>query len=369
MTKSNPDQAKGPNCVGSKLFRPAAFLDANTLQKHVDLLNRDHNLWQAICESFGIPPADRYVYAATSTTTLLQTQRAIQAGRSNGLHGWYKREGTEVYPTEADIEGYIGLFNPSVSASNALKNFLNNAKKSTLRAQVGQYLSASRFTSSKFDATVPKSKQKQHANPYFDFWAWSCRNLEWAGPTSDLATTHASHHVLVILMLHFGCSCPSYESLALISKISKGNTIIDMGSGCGYWTWLLRAQHGCQVVPVDTCQSRWRVTWIEDTLVEDGIEFLEKRMAANEEHKSDTLLLVYPIVGMDFTSKILSAFQGQYICVAGNQNKTGYTAFKDQIVSEWMTANRTDFELVARLPLPSFAGKDDALFVFQRKAA
>lgn len=76
---------------------------------------------------------------------------------------------------------------------------------------------------------------------------------------------------------------------------------------------------------------------------------------------------MYPSVSDDFTGKTLRAFQGDAVVVAGTQNKNGFTGFKGETVSEWVARERTDWKEVARVPLPSFAGKDEALFVFVRK--
>jgi hypothetical protein len=47
------------------------------------------SLAQCIREAFSIPKSDQYVYRAQAETTLDVTQRAIEAKRSHGLHGWY----------------------------------------------------------------------------------------------------------------------------------------------------------------------------------------------------------------------------------------------------------------------------------------
>lgn len=54
--------------------------------------NPDHSgkpLAQCLREAFGIPRSDAYVYRAQAETTLDATQRAIEAKRNHGLHGWY----------------------------------------------------------------------------------------------------------------------------------------------------------------------------------------------------------------------------------------------------------------------------------------
>lgn len=53
--------------------------------------------------------------------------------------------------------------------------------------------------------------------------------------------------------------------------------------------------------------------------------------------------------------------------VAATQNSNGFSAFKDETVDKWVERERKDWKLAAKLPLPSFAGKDEALFLFVRK--
>ena len=84
--------------------------------------------------------------------------------------------------------------------------------------------------------------------------------------------------------------------------------------------------------------------------------------------KDHVLLLVYPIVGGDgFTNKILEAYQGDTIVVGGTQNRNGYTGFSDRTIDDYMIEKKPEYEKVVQVALPSFAGKDEALFVFERR--
>lgn len=162
-------------------------------------------------------------------------------------------------------------------------------------------------------------------------------------------------------MHHFGCVVPSYESLEVIKHSAKGRKVLEMGSGNGYWAYMLR-RCAVQVDAVDNLQSRYRTIWINNTIVEDG----EKYMKARNGAKHAVLLLVYPIVGLGFTEKILNAYAGDTICVVGTQNANGYTAFKGKVIDEFMAAEKPEYVKTVQIPLPSFAGKDEALFVFER---
>jgi hypothetical protein len=172
---------------------------------------------------------------------------------------------------------------------------------------------------------------------------------------------------------------PSYSALHVLAKLAQPQKpasepvrpILDIGSGNGYWTYMLRhfpishigATKPLDVRAIDNAVSEYRVSWVQDTINMDGKEYLQK----NGGGKGCVLLLVYPQATGDFTGPILKAFEGEYIVVAGTQNGNGFTGFRDVVVDEWFSKNVPAFELVLRMPLPSFAGKDEALFVFQRR--
>ncbi|KAL8723617.1 MAG: hypothetical protein Q9181_007248, partial [Wetmoreana brouardii] len=152
-----------------------------------------------------------------------------------------------------------------------------------------------------------------------------------------------------------------YESLAVIKQVANGRRLLELGSGNGYWAYMLR-RLGVQVDAVDNLQSRYRTLWINDTNVEEG----EKYLRAHQGAKDAVLLLVYPIVGTEFTRRVLDAYKGDTICVAGTQNRNGYTAFSNKIVDEYIAAEKPEHKKKVLIPLPSFAGKDEALFIFEK---
>lgn len=216
-----------------------------------------------------------------------------------------------------------------------------------------------------------------HKNPYLAFWTYTCHELEWAGPLPSTSFTRTSHHILPVLYHHFGCVVPSYAALHVLARLSQPakpskeavRPILDIGSGNGYWTFMLRnlalegAMLPLQVRAVDNGLSEYRVTWVSDTIKLDGVRYLKENNAG----RGCVLLLVYPQATGGFTESVLRAFEGDSIVIAGTQNGNGFTAFQHMVVDEWMDKNLPAFELVLRMPLPSFAGKDEALFVFQRR--
>lgn len=60
--------------------------------------------------------------------------------------------------------------------------------------------------------------------------------------------------------------------------------------------------------------------------------------------------------------------EGSTIVIAGSQNANGYTAFSKELLVDWFAREMPAWEKVCQVPLPSFAGKDEALFVFEKKA-
>lgn len=260
----------------------------------------------------------------------------------------------------------------------------SNAKKDTVRADIAKHL-LSLYAPPDDSRKLVVNKSKNHVNPSFDVWAWTNQNLEWGGPEERTAQIKISHVLLPLLYHHFGCVCPSYESLAYIQQVSRGRTILDIGSGNGYWTYMLRRfetnpKKKMNVVAIDNSQSLWRTTWIPDTVEADG----EKWLKQHDGGKDDVLLLVYPVVGNDFTSKMLKAYRefiqasyigmntdqnsgGTTIISAGAQNTSGFTAFAKETIADWVAREMPEWEKVLQIPLPSFAGKDEALFIFEKK--
>ncbi|KAL9112309.1 MAG: hypothetical protein Q9227_003427 [Pyrenula ochraceoflavens] len=352
----------------SKSFDPDRFLENWSQEDRLQIPAVDNSVpdgfRKSVIKAFGLPEGDRYVYHATASVTLSDVQRAVDAGAANDLHTWYRdaNGGSLPPPPAADVEAYGRLFASTIVPSKSLTGFISNAKKSSLRADIASYLNSKRVVPSTLK--TPKLKTP-HVNPYLDYWTWSTHTLEWAGPDethSPLVRT--SHPVQPIFMHHFGCVCPSFESLNIIKQYSadRERSVIDMGSGNGYWTLLLR-RLGCSVVPIDNLQSTWRTLWISDTIITDGVQWLKRRKGAPDM----ILLLVYPIVGGDgFTKKVLDAYKGDVVVVAGTQNENRHTAFQDRTIEEFMKNEKNEFEMIVRIPLPSFAGKDEALYVFQK---
>ncbi|KOS22057.1 hypothetical protein ESCO_002364 [Escovopsis weberi] len=304
-----------------------------------------------------------------ASVKLDEAQRAVDLGAVNGLHAWYQDEHGQSrdQPPSPDVEAYISIFDPASSTSAALKNFATNAKRDSIRSEAAEHLARKRYLHPAVAASlaVPRCKSPPSHNPSFVFWAWSCRALEWCGPCASSERVATSHHVLPILMHHFGCATPSHESLEILRRIADGRSVVDVGSGNGYWTLLLR-RYGLTVHAIDNMQSEWRVTWVGDTTISDGVQWLR----GHDHGKDMVLLLVYPVVAAagSFTRQLVAAYQGDTLAVVGTQNNNGYTSFEGMTMDHFMARWHGEWTRVAQVPLPSFPGKDEALYVFQRGA-
>ncbi|KAI0379114.1 hypothetical protein F5Y04DRAFT_260468 [Hypomontagnella monticulosa] len=410
-------------CEGAPSWNPATYIADAALQERAETLLASDNLQSAVAVSFNLPPPSRdpYVYHAIVSVSLPEVQHVVSLGGRNGLHSWYFAPSSSSNgensdnnnnnkpaltplppPPRPDIEAYLSLFDPATSTPAALKALLSNAKKGSLRAEIGAYLQSKRYLHPALatQLTIPKraakkgsnsnnSNNKVPPNPYLTFLNWSARNLEWAGPSRAAALGgNRAHHVLPVLMHHFGCASPSHEALEILRLLSAGREILDVGSGGGYWSFMLRA-YGVRAVAVDSAQSSWRVTWVADTVVADGAEYLRKRRKSNKSQKMGdkgnsapvpdpeeaVLLLVYPIVGGElaggeeggFTRRMIDVYAGDTLAVVGTQNRSGYTGFRDMSMDEYMEREHSsEWIKVVQIALPSFPGKDEALFVFQR---
>ncbi|KAI1779355.1 hypothetical protein F4818DRAFT_247839 [Hypoxylon cercidicola] len=429
-------------CEGAPSWNPTAYAADTALHERAEALLAQDNLQAAVVASFSLPPPrrDPYVYHAIVSVTLPEVQHVVSLGGQNGLHAWYRGPAPPddaaaaaaaaassdkpaapspvvlPPPPRPDTEAYLSIFDPATSTPSALKTFLSNAKKGSLRAEIAAYLHSKRYLHPALTAqlTIPKRapKKKQSpspssssssssaanandvpSNPYLAFLNWSARALEWAGPCAASARAGPmAHHVLPVLMHHFGCACPSHEALAILRALAAGRGVLDLGSGGGYWSYMLR-RYGVPCAAVDSAQSAWRVTWVSDTVVADGAAWLRKRRrvraaVAGDKNRSEgesedgvdpdeaLLLLVYPIVGGEiaggreggFTRSMMDAYGGDTLAVVGTQNHNGYTGFRGMSMDEYVERERAGegWVKVVQVALPSFPGKDEALFVFQR---
>ncbi|KAE8448724.1 hypothetical protein EG329_008939 [Mollisiaceae sp. DMI_Dod_QoI] len=323
----------------------------------------DNDFSRTIRKTFNIPEDDKYVYRTESfAMTLPQIQTQLDAG---SLKYKYQSHGQQIEVSSTDIEAYTSIFSPATDTHKAFTAFTSNAKKASPRETVAQYLQSRRISISK----VPKSKT--HINPYYDLWALSCRLTSFLGPLPDPSYAHPTnakmtHPILPVFYHHFGCVVPSYEALYIISEIAaKGGAggIIDMASGNGYWTYMLRRMKVGDVTAVDNIASEYRTMWITDTVKSDGVDYLKQHHGG----KGKILLMVYTITAGNFTKRVLQAYRGDVVILVGTQNTNRYTGFSDYAIEEYFEKEMPRWEMTCRIAMPSFAGKDDGMYIWVRK--
>lgn len=136
--------------------------------------------------------------------------------------------------------------------------------------------------------------------------------------------------------------------------------MLEMASGNGYWTYMLRRM-GVATIAVDNLEAKWRYMWIDDTIETNGVDFIKQKGGA----KSHVLLMVYMVTKGNFTKQVLKAYRGNTIIIAGTQNANRYTGFQEATVEEYFEKEMVGWTMTARIALPSFAGKDEGMFVYE----
>ncbi|KAK0110168.1 hypothetical protein ONS95_002819 [Cadophora gregata] len=327
----------------------------------------DNDFSKTIIHTFNLPDQDDYVYRAEGfAMTLRQIQDQIDSGK---LKYKYQSHGQQIEVPPTDITAYTTLFSPTISHPKALTSLLSNAKKGSPRATVAQYLLHSHQRICPFQ--IPKSKT--HINPYYDLWALSCQETAFLGPLPDPsyaspANAKHTHPILPVFYHHFGCVVPSYEALYIISQLARESAaegVIDMGSGNGYWTYMLRRMNlALTVTAVDNMESEYRTMWIDDTIHTDGVEYLRQ----NDGGKGRVLLLVYMVTKGRFTERVVRAYRGDTIVLVGTRNANRFTGFGDCTAEEFFEREEmAGWELSCKVAVPSFAGKDEGLLVWRRR--
>ncbi|KAJ6779369.1 hypothetical protein PWT90_07932 [Aphanocladium album] len=319
--------SKKPLCVGSTGFEPSTVATDGALQQQVEELLKRDDLLGASRILFKLPINDDYIYHATASVSLEEVQHIVQLGGVNGLHNWYK------------------------TSDGAPVSHLNG--KPARRRGVCHLLTVS--------PTKREPPPKQDIDAYTSIFS--------PKTTTPSALKNFKTNARKDSIRLESATCLSDRSLQMLKILADGREFADMGSGNGYWSYMLRT-YGLTSHPVDNMQSVWRVSWVDDTVISDGVKWLKR----HDNGKQMVLLLVYPVVGGGlgggkegaFTRDLVNAYGGDTIAVVGTQNRNGYTGFKNMTMAEYMEREQPQWTKVVQISLPSFGGKDEALFVFQR---
>lgn len=144
-----------------------------------------------------------------------------------------------------------------------------------------------------------------------------------------------------------------------VERLSHFGPLLEIGAGKGYWAWELR-KAGVDMVATDAMglgrywkSGHWQEPWTT-------IEPLDAK-AALRKYPGRTLLSVWPDRGRDWPSEMLRFYQGRKVLYVG-EGPGGCTGNYDfhKILHE-------DFVCEGVFPIPNFYGKQDMLWVWQRR--
>lgn len=166
---------------------------------------------------------------------------------------------------------------------------------------------------------------------------------------SDFAALRSVDRPLLIRARNsrkYSFAIPNEQALEVLKQHAP---IIEIGSGSGYWAFLLR-QKGVDVLAVDNMSETFEKRWLSDIVVKDGTTFLK----SNNGCANRTLLLCWP----RDADNIIEAFQGDTIIWIGEiGGSTWY--FQDDALEEW--------EMKQEVMIPTWPGVHDTMNVYKRK--
>lgn len=151
------------------------------------------------------------------------------------------------------------------------------------------------------------------------------------------------------LLGSYGYAIPNEIALNVIVDI---NPILEIGSGSGYWTHLLR-EKGADVIAVDNKSEPFKIFHIDDTIFMDGVLYLHEHHGCRDR----TLLLCWPRWGHE----MVQAFTGDRLVIVGEPEGGATWAFDedDEEFAEW--------ELIEIVDIPTWPGMKDDLRIYQRQ--
>ena len=99
----NPPKSGYTYCANSP-FTPSQLVQDEEKQARALARLAENDLYGASTILFDLPTDDDYTYYAMSAVKLAQVQSAVNLGRANGLHAWYRAEdGSPVSQEKGDV--------------------------------------------------------------------------------------------------------------------------------------------------------------------------------------------------------------------------------------------------------------------------
>jgi hypothetical protein len=167
----------------------------------------------------------------------------------------------------------------------------------------------------------------------------------------------------------FAWAIPDEEALTLLLALGP---LIELGAGCGYWTFLLRERGGDVVAyernpPLDDrhsngyCKETNRGGGAPDVIGRVWTPVLKGRVKPIRAHPDRTLFLCWPLYGDRFAAVALQAYRGARFAYIGEgaSGCTGDDDFHALLAHEW------EDEIFHRLH--QWWGLHDNLTIYRRK--
>lgn len=144
---------------------------------------------------------------------------------------------------------------------------------------------------------------------------------------------------------------PSHEALSSCVRLAKTGKIIEIGSGSGYWTSLLRG-YGADVIAVDPHPASRHFIW--DTIRRKGEEYLTDQGGCPDR----ALFMCWP--RGSFGDKVLQAYNGDTLLWIGEAQDGWQTTWslKETRFPDW--------HLIESIILPSWVGMKPILCMYQK---
>lgn len=144
-----------------------------------------------------------------------------------------------------------------------------------------------------------------------------------------------------------------------VERLSRFGPLLEIGAGKGYWAWELR-KAGVDIIATDPTgigrywkSGHWREPWTT-------IEPLDARTALRK-YPGRTLLSVWPDRGGTWPSQALQVYRGRKVLYVG-EGPGGCTGNY-----EFHKTLHQDFACEDVFPIPNFYGKQDMLWVWERR--
>ena len=141
----------------------------------------------------------------------------------------------------------------------------------------------------------------------------------------------------------YGFAIPNEVAL---KKLADYGPIIEIGSGKGYWAYLLKAR-GVDIITVDD-RPHGSDDWCQDTIQQDGAEYLDEHDGCPDR----TLFLCWP----DVDDSVIRAYDGKYAIIISEMSTWELAESDEQVY----------WQLKETVEIPLWPGMHDKMHIYYR---